>query len=423
MINLKCQQCGAALHWDGQGNVVQCGYCGAEYLIHPRREKFRKKADPYKGTGTVQGIPIVQGNDCSGLCPIQSYAPQGWSVCCRQAPDDYYGDHMGNPFVVQAEYESPDHSVFIVYRGTNIYTDRKLSRIPLMKQIDVLGSYLRIGTPFDAEQYCDYLVQRDVQPLSGQKIRIEEADAAELNRQRTIYNQYASQGFQQITSEWKRVFYSVLDQTQRRKTVSAETRVNDLHKGQQPMSGGGFFGQLMGQMFSNDEHYWETQYEFIVVTDEGKYESTLPIIQKINESIREAPDLDRIRQSLIQYLQNLRNQTAMAIHQQEMASWDRRQQILQDTHNYTTGVMHEMNANTAATHERVANMHSEMIREVNTYHTASPGYGRPDVVEADIRWDHVYQNTNDPDQFAATENIWLDPGVDFEELKRTKGDY
>ena len=61
MINLKCQQCGAALHWDGQGNVVQCGYCGAEYLIHPRREKFRKKADPYKGTGTVQGIPIVQG--------------------------------------------------------------------------------------------------------------------------------------------------------------------------------------------------------------------------------------------------------------------------------------------------------------------------------------------------------------------------
>jgi hypothetical protein len=44
-------------------------------------------------------------------------------------------------------------------------------------------------------------------------------------------------------------------------------------------------------------------------------------------------------------------------------------------------------------------------------------------VEADILWDHVYQNTNDPDQFAATENIWLDPGVDFEELKRTKGDY
>ena len=423
MINLKCQQCGAALHWDGRGNVVQCGYCGAEYLMHPREEKFRKQINPYKGTGDIQGIPIIQGNDCSELCPIQSYAPKGWDVCCRQAPDDYYGDHMNNPFVVEAEYRSPDRSLFILYRGPNLYTDRKLSRIPLMKQIDVLGSYLRIGSPFDAEQYCDYLVQRDIQPLSGQKIRVEEADAAELDRQRTIYNQYANQGFQQITSDWKRIIYSILGQDRRRKTVAVETRVNDGHKGQQPMSGGGFFGQLLGQMFSNDEHYWETQYEFIVVADEGKYESSLPIIQKINESIREAPDLDRIRQYMIQYLQNLRNQSAMAIHQQEMASWNRRQKILQDTHDYTTGVMREMNANTAATHDRVANMHSEMIREVNTYHTASPGYGRPDVVEADIRWDHVYQNTNNPDQFAATENIWLDPGVDFEELKRTKGDY
>jgi DNA-directed RNA polymerase subunit RPC12/RpoP len=418
MIHLKCQQCGAALHWDGRGNVVQCSYCGAEYLMHPREEKFRKKVNPYKGTGDIQGIPIIQGNDCSGLCPIKSYAPKGWDVCCRQAPDDYYGDHMSNPFVVEAEYRSPDRSLFILYRGPNFYTDRKLSRVPLLKQIDVLGSWLRVGTPFSAEQYCDYLVQRDIQPLSGQKVRAEEADAAELDRQRTIYSRYAAQGFQQITSEWKRIIYSVLGQDRQRKTVAVETRVNDIHKGQQNMSGGGFFGQLLGQMFSNDEHYWETQYEFIVVADEGKYESAFPVIQKINESIREAPDLDRIRQSLIQYIQNLRNQTTMAIHQQEMASWNRRQQILQDTHNYTTGVMREMNANTAATHDRVANMHSEMLREVNTYHTASPGYGRPDVVEADIRWDHVYQNTNNPDQFAATENIWLDPGVDFEELRK-----
>ena len=189
------------------------------------------------------------------------------------------------------------------------------------------------------------------------------------------------------------------------------------------MSGGGFFGQLMGQMFNTDEHYWETQYEFIIVADKDRFDSIYPIAQKINESIREAPDLDRIRQSLIQYIQNLKNQTAMAIHQQEMASWNRRSRILQDAHNHAMNTMREMNANTAATHDRVANMHSEMLREVNTYHTASPGYGNPDVVEADIRWDHVYQNTQNPDVFVAAENIWLDPGVDFEELKRTNGNY
>ena len=88
MINLKCQQCGAALHWDDRGNVVQCTYCGAEYLMHPRQDKMQKRVDPYTGTGEVQGIPIVPGNDCSGLCPISSYVPEGWKVCVRQAPDD-----------------------------------------------------------------------------------------------------------------------------------------------------------------------------------------------------------------------------------------------------------------------------------------------------------------------------------------------
>ncbi len=47
--------------------------------------------------------------------------------------------------------------------------------------------------------------------------------------------------------------------------------------------------------------------------------------------------------------------------------------------------MHKMNASTAATHQRAANLHAESIRGVNTYDTANPGYGSPDVVEADVR--------------------------------------
>lgn len=113
----------------------------------------------------------------------------------------------------------------------------------------------------------------------------------------------------------------------------------------------------------------------------------------------------------------------MAVHQQEMASWDRSRQIIQDTHDYTMGVMHDMNANTAATHQRVANLQSESIRGVNTYRTANPGFGVPDVVEADVRWDSVYQSAANPELFAAAESYWLEPGVDFEPLRRTNGDY
>ena len=86
--------------------------------------------------------------------------------------------------------------------------------------------------------------------------------------------------------------------------------------------------------------------------------------------------------------------------------------------------MREMNANAAATHQRVANLHSESIRGVNTYYTnGQGGYGSPEVVEAGVNWDHVYQSNVNPDVFAASENIWLEPGVDFEELRRTNGNY
>ncbi len=422
MVILKCQTCGANLHWDGSSEVIKCKYCDAEYLIHPQSESFRSGQDAYVGRGETQGIPIVPGNDCSGLCPVESFAPKGWKVCSRQASDEYYGDHANNPFVAEAEYDAPDGSAVILFRGENLYTDRKLSRVPLIKGIDVLGSFLRVGTPFNAEQYCDYILQRDFAPVSGKKVRVDEADAAELERQKTIFNNYTSQGFASVVSDFKRVTYEITDRAGKNKTVSVETRVNDVHKCEQSM-GGGFFGQMMGGMFAQDVHYWETQYEFIVAADPDKYEALLPTARKINESIQTTDDLERIRQSLLQYIQGLKNQTAMAIHQQEMASWDRKQQTISDTHNYTMNVMHEMNANTAATHQRVANLHSESIRGVNTYYTAQSGYGTPGVVEADVRWDHVYQNTLDPNLFAASESYWLQPGVDFEELKRTNGAY
>ena len=55
---------------------------------------------------------------------------------------------------------------------------------------------------------------------------------------------------------------------------------------------------------------------------------------------------------------------------------------------------------------------------------SSVGLGwNPDIVEASVKWDHVYQSTRDPDILAATERIWLEPGADFEELRKSNGNY
>ena len=77
----------------------------------------------------------------------------------------------------------------------------------------------------------------------------------------------------------------------------------------------------------------------------------------------------------------------------------------------------EMMADNAASHNRVANLNSEMIRGVNTY------YGSDRVVEASTMYDHVYQHNQNPDIYAAQVGHYFTPGVDFTELKKTNGDY
>ena len=107
-----------------------------------------------------------------------------------------------------------------------------------------------------------------------------------------------------------------------------------------------------------------------------------------------------------------------------MASWDRQQQIVQSTSDYGSSIMREMRESNAQTQQRVNNLRSESIRGVNTYYTQNAGFGVPPVVEASTQWDHVYQNTQAPDVFAASTGAApLEFGVDYEELKQTGGDY
>ena len=394
MLKLKCQECGAILHWNGIDKIVKCEFCGSEYVMNPQNTQ----------NSNIQKIKISQG-DAVGMCPIESYVPDGWQAYASQAPIDFYGDHLSNPYVPQVIYNSPDGS-YIIYRGTNIYTDKKLSRVPLMHGIDVLGTYMRVGTPFSAEQYCDYLFARDINAIRHKKYKIENADEKELERQNTIAQNYYQNGFNQITSDWKRIYYLAIDSNQQEKVISIETRINDTRK-----QGQGIFGKLV-----NNEHYWETQYEFIVVANKNNVNKIMGEAQKINLSINPTEDLEKIKQALIQHIQQLINQTNMVIQQQNMESWDRRSKIIQDTHNHAMNVMHEMNANTSMTHQRVANLQSEAIRGVNTY--MSPER----IVEANVKYDHMYQSTQDSDVYVASDG-WLKPNVDFVEIKKTNGNH
>ncbi|MBR6025379.1 MAG: hypothetical protein IK069_01330, partial [Firmicutes bacterium] len=305
-------------------------------------------------------------------------------------------------------------------------------------EIDFMGTNMRVRKPFTMTEYCDTLLKRDTMPAKAKLIKKDAPDADEQQRMQIVAQNYRNQGFATVSVDWTRRIYEITTQTGEEKKVAIETRFADVHKRDmskaQPQKG--FMGALKGAAQTMmDFHCWETGYEMILITAPDIYDAMFEEFMKINLSIRPRQEYQNMKNAITQFIQQKIAQTQqnvnnamMNMQRERMESMERRAKIIQDTNNYTTNVMREMNANTAATHDRVANLHSEAIRGVNTYY-AAPGTfsygnsGRPDVVEASINWDHVYQSTQNPDVFAATRDVWLEPGVDFVELKKTNGNY
>ena len=176
---------------------------------------------------------------------------------------------------------------------------------------------------------------------------------------------------------------------------------------------------------------WTLNYMIETSAKEEAFEEAVMIHRKIRDTFEALPLFNSETEAVRNYIMMQSQQETAAINgaiaqmnRDNMASWDRKQQIVSDTANYTSNVMHQMFEDNAATSNRVNNLRSEAIREVNTYHTVAGGYGDPTVVEAGTGWDHVYQNTQDPDIYAASTGAApLEFGVDFEELKQTDGNY
>lgn len=173
-----------------------------------------------------------------------------------------------------------------------------------------------------------------------------------------------------------------------------------------------------------DRIMWETMFLLDVDAPEDCFHEAVSACKLIRASYEESPEFRRtsaqMREELVrmQMRQTEATNAAMAQMMRDNSDhWDRMNAITRNANDYTTGVMRDMIASNAASHQRTANLQSEMIRDVNTYHA------RGGVVEASTSWDHVYQSHEDPDWFVATEGFELRPGIDYEELRRTQGDY
>ena len=117
-------------------------------------------------------------------------------------------------------------------------------------------------------------------------------------------------------------------------------------------------------------------------------------------------------QQMFTQTQNVIAGNQMRMHQAQMASSQRIGQMINDTYAYGIDLNRQSCANTQATMDRVNDMRSESLREVNSCHTGDGRY-----VESVIGFDNVYRNAARPDWYAAPEGM-IDMGSDWVQLKK-----
>ena len=422
--NMTCPKCRAVFSWNEKDTVTACPQCGTRYRMHPQKNRSAPVLMPSVGRGEVDYLTVPHESTIRNRPLMKSYIPNNWKVQCGLANDRF--DLVSNPVVLSAVFSAPNGSAQIVFTGESFYKhfEPTPQNAALQNRLEDLTvsrspSFFRLKTYHSAGDYCDALAQncgcRSLSLLSEKQ-----PDAEERSRQQKIIQGCLSKGFLNPAADWAGRTYQGTANGQRMK-IYAETRVIRLMRTavvqnvqMQPMPG--MFGmRMVPQMVQQQvqELFWDTNYEFTLLAAENAFDQAMRELAQIAKTLDYLPDMETVRAEAMAMVQNAQ----MNIAQNQAASWDRQSRIIADTNAYTSQIQHQMMADNAASHDRVANLHSEMIREVNTYH------GRDGVVEASTQFDHVYQHRQYPDVYAASQGDALEFGVDFEELPRTNGDY
>ena len=426
-VRIVCPKCSAVINWNGSDTVTACRLCGTKYKMHPKSQANNRAAKemfmPPVGRGQADILTIPSNREVMGRPVLKTYIPKNWKYVSGTSPDRY--DAVSNPIVPTVMYASPDGEISVLYKGEAFYKHIDMSPATMQlqnKMDDILinrrnPTFLRMRSYMTCAEYCDTMAK--TLPLNNLcAVKEEHADNAEKQRQRQILENFHRKGFTDGNAEWLRRTYKGVDNSGRNVIVVAETRIVSLIKNtvmQMPQYGGFFgMGMMPGMMQQTTERYWDSQYEMLLAVPENRYSEGLREFERINESIRILPEMNQVRADILAVVNNSLNNIAM----DNMNSMNRRSQIIADTNAYTSNIQHQMIADNAASHNRVANLQSEAIRGVNTYYTNDNR-----VVEASTSFDHVYQNTQNPDIFAAQQGNSLEFGVDFEELTQTNGDY
>lgn len=511
MQMLRCQNCGATVHWDGASRVAACRHCGTEYLMHPQsRDEIA-----YDGIGRdeVAVIPIREG-DYAGRVFARSFIPKGWTA---SAANPAQMASFESPLVMRVRYRADDGSATVSRTGalTCMHIDDTPQNAPQQWKLQMSDGRL-LASYRDAAGVCDMALatssatscelvshDEDMDDLVRGLVAEMEANVREANaREASVENwgyDYCRRTYRTVGADGRERLHRIEALVDYVSIPPSPAEVQLYQQAQallartSPLANlGGFGGAGMGALgalgaafgmgrgafglgsaaaglgngafglgngtaglgngafglgggaaglgFGSagpqapgaaglqapaPRNMWETVFMLDVEAAPEAFEDARQLAALIRSSYQETPEFKqeqgRLRDMVLRAQLQRKEQESAAYAQMvrdSEAHWDRMSDITRDLNDHANSVMREMIASNAASHDRTANLTSEMIRDVNTYHTMDGN-----VVEASTSWDHVYQSTDRPDRFVATEGFELRPGIDFEELPRTQGDY
>ena len=471
MKKLQCSNCTAPIEWDGQSEMVICPYCGTKYRM--QRASATRNAAPEVlhdcvGRGKVALIPSMLANT-GNACFVSTYVPEGWVIRCGGSPQGY-GDPARDGAHITTTIGHPQERAFFIARSgqTVRHVEPSIMNRTGARYLNTAGVMYGTGgglegTCRSAAEYEDEMVLEVLKGASLKLLREEDADESEKKLAEQIISGFSMQGYT-ATVDWKRRYYLVTLPDGKKVNAAAETRIVAYEQGnagggmfggfQGMLQNGGMFGGLQG-MIQNGmkrmqsafrQRFWEVQYELLFLANADYAREAWPEFVKVRSSFQYLPAFEQYKAGERQVVMQCINQMAA----DRAASEQCKAGIMMDAQNHIHNTMSSMQQSASATNDRVAGMwsdamrtsgsfgggygqggygsvssqdavtnrYSEMIKETNTY------YGNDgNVYEASTEFDNIYQGNRDQDSFVGTSDTTWDPGVDFDELKRTDGKY
>jgi len=404
--SIKCPSCTAPLKYKEGMASIKCDYCGNTLILKEEAGERSIKELMFEGKGPV----------------FTCFVPKDWHAVVAEMGDE----------------ESRLAPLVLAVLLSNRKNDKSITFVPFSyhnNQAPLMGGLYNQPRPgvhysiVNVPSLINTRLWHDIDTLAEERFQELLPQSCKVTKKKTKYfdklllkscNSFKDQAIGQINQNLNPSYagYEIeIDhngEKQKGYYLVAALAPEEKEKKEEPAQSG-FMGMLKkGFNTLKDQmtpKYWMRCYDCLLVNTEDK-----EMVQLFIENMQFTPQYFKLSQEKLMQIQQMINQTNQNIQNAQMrmamdrqASQNRMWNTMQQTQNEISDIQHSMYQSNSDTMDRVRNGWSEAIREVNSYDTL--GGNR---VEADLAYDHVYQNN---DTFVGVSGGTLD-NSDYTELDK-----